>query len=426
MKRILFAAALALAMQASAADKWTVVWTGSTHGPYPAGNPVAQPDLSKILPGNTAEDMSLRMIVKPGLWTKRVRIRFSNIFGDKPLTLDGAFAGVHGSAGMLLTGTNTPVKFNGGKTTVTIPPGELLFSDAVDLRLPKGLDLTDRHMAVSFHIAGNSGPLTWHAKALKTSYLTASRGGSHGAEESADAFPFTTTSLFVVDAVEAMAPASTRVVMGFGDSITDGTNSTINGDDRWPDFLTHRLRAAKTPGVVVVNAGIGGNRVISPAKYDPAKPIAGGPSALERLERDVLSLGGITTVVWLEGINDLGAGLPPAAIIEGFKQGVQRMKSKGIRVLGATVTSALGSNGASGTPEKDMQRKTINDFIRTGGLFDAVVDFDAATLDKALGTLKPEYQPNSSIGGPGDKLHPNRAGYQTMANAIDLKVLFTR
>lgn len=426
MKRILFIAALLLTVQAVAADKWTVVWTGSTHGPYPAGNPVAQPDLSKILPGNTAEDMTLRMIVKPGLWTKRMRIRFSNVFGNKPLTLDGAFAGVHGSAGTLLTGTNSPIRFNGGKTAVTIPPGELLFSDPVDLTLPKNLDLTDRHMAVSFHVAGNSGPLTWHAKAIRTSYLTPSRGGSHGAEESADAFPFTTTSWFIVDAVEAMAPASTRVVMGFGDSITDGTNSTINGDDRWPDFLTHRLRAAKTPGVVVVNAGIGGNRAITPAKYDPAKPISGGPSALERLDRDVLSLGGITTVVWLEGINDLAAGSTPTAIIDGFKQGVQRMKAKGIRVVGATVTSALTSTGASGTPEKDAQRKAINDFIRTGGLFDAVADFDAATLDKTLGTLKPEYQPTSSIGGPGDRLHPNRAGYQAMANSLDLKTLFAR
>lgn len=425
MKRVI-AIAFMLAMQALAADKWAVVWTGSSHGPYPAGNPVAQPDLSKILTGNTAENMTMRMVVKPGLWGKRVRIRFSNVFGDKPLTLDGAFAGVHASAGALLPGTNSPVRFHGGQTSVTLQPGELLFSDPVELKQSKHSDRTDRRMAISFHIAGNSGPLTWHAKSLTTSYLTPSRGGSHGAEETAEAFPFTTTSWFIVDAVEAMVPASTRVVMGFGDSITDGTNSTINGDDRWPDFLAHRLRAAKTLGVVVVNAGIGGNQVIGPAKYDPAKPIGGGPSALDRLERDVLSLGGITTVVWLEGINDLGADAPPAAIIDGFKQGVERMRKKGIRVVGATVTSALTATSASGTPEKDVQRRAVNDFIRTGGLFDAVADFDAATLDKQTGALKPEFQPSSSVGGPGDRLHPNRAGYQAMANSIDLKTLFAR
>ncbi len=423
MKRFLLLAAFA-ALPLLAADKWVAVWAGSTHGPYPSGNPVAQPELGKILAGNTAEDMTMRMIVKPGLWSQKLRIRFSNVLGDRPLTLDGAFAGVHGSAGNLLPGTNRPVKFHGGKTTVTLAPGELIFSDPVDL--PKAADLTDRRLAISFHVVGNSGPLTWHAKSLTTSYLSASRAGSHGSEETADSFPFTTTSWFVVDAVEAMAPANTRVIMGFGDSITDGTASTINGDDRWPDFLTHRLRAAKTPGVVVVNAGIGGNRVVSPEHYDKTKPIAGGPSALERLERDVLSLSGITTVIWLEGINDLGANIPPDAIIDGFKQGVARMKQKGIRVIGATVTSALTATSSAGTPEKDAQRKTINAFIRTGGLFDAMADFDAATLDPPTGALKPEFQPNSSTGGPGDRLHPNRAGYQAMANSIDLKTLLPR
>ena len=124
--KCVIAVAFMLAVQAHAADKWAVVWTGSSHGPYPAGNPVAQPDLSKILAGNTAADMTMRMVVKPGLWGKRVRLRFSNVFGDKPLTLDGAFAGVHASAGALLPGTNSPIRFQGGKTSVTLQPGELL------------------------------------------------------------------------------------------------------------------------------------------------------------------------------------------------------------------------------------------------------------------------------------------------------------
>jgi lysophospholipase L1-like esterase len=318
------------------------------------------------------------------------------------------------------------VKFNGGKDSVVIAPGELVFSDPIEFSFVKpGNDLRERKMAVSFHIGGDSGPLTFHAKAMSTSYLSASGAGSHGGEESADAFPFTTTSWFVVDAVEAMVPSTTRIVMGFGDSITDGTNSTINGDDRWPDFLARRLAVLPGGPFVIVNAGIGGNRVIGPDPYDKTKPFSGGPSALDRLERDVLSLAGVNTVIWLEGINDLGAPAAPAdAVIAGYRRGVERMKKKGIRVIGATITSALTTASASGSPDADARRKAINTFIRTGGLFDAVADFDAATLDPQSGTLKLPFQPNVSTGGPGDRIHPNRAGYQAMANSIDLKTLF--
>ncbi|MCU1326369.1 MAG: lysophospholipase L1-like esterase [Bryobacterales bacterium] len=431
MKQVVIAllalAAIPTAMLA-APEKWVLVWTGSTHGPYPAGNAVAQPDLSDVLRNNTAQDQTLRMVVKPGLWGHRVRLRFSNVFGSAPLTLDGVYVGIHASGGTILPGTNRPVRFNGGKASVTIAPGALLFSDPVDLNFAKpSADLRERKMAISFHVDGNSGPLTFHAKAMSTSYLSASGAGSHGGEESADAFPFTTTSWFVVDAVEAMAPSATRVVVGFGDSITDGTNSTINGDDRWPDFLAQRLRGFPGAPVVVVNAGIGGNQVLGPATYDKAKPFNGGPAALQRLERDVLSLAGVNIVIWLEAINDLGAPAATSeAVIAGYRQGVERMKQKGIRVIGATVTSALTTAIAAVTPDADKRRKAINDFIRTGKLFDAVADFDAATVDPQSGTLKLPFQPNVSVGGPGDRIHPNRAGYQAMANSIDLKTLFAR
>ena len=432
MKRFAAAAAALLTMMlaahavaATGKEKWVAVWTGSGHGPYPAGNAVAQPDLRDVLRGNVASDQTMRMIVRPALWTHRVRLRFSNAFGSVPLSIDGVYAGVHAFGGALQPGTNREVRFS-GRTGAVIAPGALIVSDPVDLNYVKNAaDFAGRKMAVSFHIAGDSGPLTWHAKAMSTSYLSAASGGSHGAEESADAFPFTTTSWFVVDAIEAVTPPSTRVVMGFGDSITDGTNSTINGDDRWPDFLAARVRNLPGGPVVVVNAGIGGNRIIGPAAYDKANPFSGGPAALDRLERDVLSLAGIDTVIWLEGINDLGApGESASAIIEGFRKGVERMKKKGIRVIGATVTSALTATSASGTADVDRRRREVNDFIRSGGLFDAVADFDAATLDSNTGALKGAYQPNSSIGGAGDKLHPNRAGYQAMANSIDLKTLF--
>jgi lysophospholipase L1-like esterase len=172
--------------------------------------------------------------------------------------------------------------------------------------------------------------------------------------------------------------------------------------------------------VAVVNAGIGGNRITGPETYSPQTPFAGGPSALERLERDVLGLSGLSTVIWLEGINDLSAGATAEAVIEGLRQGVARLRARGVRVIGATITAALGAAGLAGTAEVDVRRQTVNTFIRTSGIFDAVADFDRATLDPSTGALRAEFQPGSTTGGPGDRLHPNRAGYQAMASSIDL------
>ncbi|MDE3197455.1 MAG: lysophospholipase, partial [Acidobacteriota bacterium] len=228
---------------------------------------------------------------------------------------------------------------------------------------------------------------------------------------------------YLLDGVEAMAPAGTEAIAAFGDSITDGTNSTINGDDRWPDVLSQRVHAAMGTRAAVVNTGIGGNRIIGPEPYDLGKPFSGGPSALDRLDRDVLSIAGLKAVIWLEGINDLGAGSSAEDIVAGMRRGVERLHEHHIKVIGATIISALTSTPTQGTPEVDAKRQTINRFIRTGGVFDGVADFDAATLDAKTGALKAEFQPGSSTGGPGDRLHPNRAGYQAMARAIDLSLL---
>jgi lysophospholipase L1-like esterase len=195
----------------------------------------------------------------------------------------------------------------------------------------------------------------------------------------------------------------------------------LNGDDRYPDVLSRRLHAAYGARIVVVNAGIGGNQVIGPARYTPDEPFAGGPAAGDRLDRDVMSLGGVTHVLWMEGINDLArnkGGAQP--VIAGFKDGVAKLRAQKIKVIGGTLPTALGSTSAAhGSPEVDKERRAINDYVRAAGSFDGVADFDAATLDRATGGLKAEYQPNSTTGGPGDKLHPNRAGYTAMANAID-------
>jgi lysophospholipase L1-like esterase len=368
-----------------------------------------------------AVDQSFRLIVRPDLWGDRVRIRLANTFGAQSITFDGIYVGVAATGGNIVKGTNRAVVFN-GQPTVAIAPGASAYSDAVDLKLPSGALTEGRKLAVSFHVTGPTGPMTWHAKALQTSYLSRPRSGSHTKSEDDAAFPYTTTSWYFLDAVDVMAPANTVVVCAFGDSITDGTLSTLNGDDRWPDVLSRRLHAAYGNRVSVVNAGIGGNRILTPDSYPPPQPFSGGPSALQRLERDVLGLSGVSAVVLLEGINDISAGATADAIIAGMKELVARVKAKGIKIVGATITPSLTATGNSGTPDANARRQAVNAFIRTGGLFDAVADFDAATVDPNTGALRAEFVPNSTIGGAGDRLHPNRAGYQAMGSAVDVKI----
>ena len=413
-------------------EKWVTSWTGSVQGPYPIGNPSAQPDLRFAFPSaeTGARDQSFRLIVRPGLWGRQVRLRFSNALGTRPVTFDGVHVGLQQGAATLVPGTNQPVSFAGGRAT-TVVPGGSVWSDAV--RLPFVLDpaspgLFGRRLAVSFHIAGESGPMTWHAKALTTSYVTAPGAGAKGAAEGEAEFRFSTASWYFLDALDMMAPEDARAIVALGDSITDGTASTINGDDRWPDVLARRLHAIHGNGIAVVNAGIGGNQVVGPAKYPPPQPFPGGPSARERLERDVLTLSGVAAVIWLEGINDFSENgkATVAAVEAGMRDIVGRIRARfaGVRVIGATLTSALNStNPNHGSSEEDDKRKALNRFIRSGGLFDAVVDFDAATIDPTTGELRPEFVPESTTGGPGDKIHPNRVGYLAMGMALDLDLL---
>jgi lysophospholipase L1-like esterase len=424
MSRIPMMLALAAGSLAAQPPKWVTTWAASVHGPYPVGNATVQPNLRFALPTPSAgaRDQTFRLIVRPDVWGGEARLRFSNVFGTKPLTLDGVFAATQLGGAAVAAGTNRAVHF-GGKQSVTIAPGDSAWSDAVAVAGGPG-----RKLAVSFHVAGESGPMTWHAKALQTSYLSAPGAGAMGAAEDEAAFPFTTTSWYFLDAVDMRLPAATQLIVALGDSITDGTASTLNGDDRWPDALSRRLHARYGDRVAIVNAGIGGNQVLGPAEYSAAHPFAGGPAARQRVDRDVLSLSGVSTIVWLEGINDFSRGVDATAeaVAEGMKETIAHVRSKapGVRVIGATVVSALGStNAAHGSDAEDEKRRKLNDWIRTSGAFDGVVDFDAATRDPQTGGLRPEFVPESTAGGAGDKLHPNRAGYLAMAMAVDLAIV---
>jgi lysophospholipase L1-like esterase len=422
------------AMGASAQQdqKWVVSWTGSAQGPYPVGNPSAQPDQRFAFPNaeTGANDQTFRLIVRPDIWGQQVRLRLTNVFGTRPLSLDGVFVALQLGGPAIVHGTNRPVTF-AGKDSVVIAPGASVWSDGVALpfvREAATTELAGRKLAVSFHVVGESGPMTWHAKALTTSYLTAPGAGSRGKNEDEAAFPYSTASWFFLDAVEMTAPPTSFAVVAFGDSITDGTASTMNGDDRWPDVLSRRLHAVHGDRVAVVNAGIGGNQIVGPAEYGPQKPFRGGPSARSRIDRDLLDLSGVGALIWLEGINDFSrngnATLDTVQKTMREVVGHIRAKRPDIRLIGATVVTALGSSSAAhGFPEQDAKRKALNEYIRTSGLFDGVADFDKATLDPGSGSLKGEFVPESTTGGAGDKLHPNRAGYLAMGMAIDLDLL---
>jgi len=207
---LVFLCCLTASVSAQSGQKWATSWAASAHGPYPSGNASAQPALRFAFPdaATGARDQTLRLIVQPAIWGRQTRLRLSNVFGTKPVTFDGVFAGLHWSSAAVVPGTNQPVKFS-RKSSVTVPPGESVWSDAVSLPFANQ-DLTGRKLAVSLHIDGESGPMTWHAKALQTSYLTPPGAGSKGQAEDEAAFPFSTTSWYFLDAVDMMAPADTR------------------------------------------------------------------------------------------------------------------------------------------------------------------------------------------------------------------------
>jgi lysophospholipase L1-like esterase len=375
-----------------------------------------------------AKNQSFRMMVKPELWSPQTRVRLSNALGTQPVTFSDVYIGLQLGSAELVAGTNQAATFK-GKKSVTVPAGESVWTDSVDLTFVNKSSqkfLEGKKLAVSFYIPDSSGPMTWHAKALTTSYLTPPDGGAQSKNESETAFSFSTASWFFLDAVDMKAASDTKVVVAFGDSITDGTASTMNGDDRWPDVLARRLKHQYGNKVVILNAGIGGNQIAGPAEYSPEKPFAGGPSSSMRLERDVLSLSGVNTLIWLEGINDFSKNgmAAPEKVIAQLTEGVKRLNNAGIRVIGATVGSALGSTSAAhGFPAQDEKRQTLNHFIRSSNIFAGVIDFDAVTLDPTTGQMRPEFVPDSTVGGVGDKLHPNRVGYHAMGNAIDLDLV---
>jgi lysophospholipase L1-like esterase len=422
-------------------QRWVATWATSPAtffqyvppvAPAPPGPPTTfapaniQPDQGYPFPDANsagATDQTFRTIVKPDLWGTKMRFRFSNVFGSQAVTFGAVTVALQEYSGNLVGGTVTPVTFS-GKKSVTIPAGQEIFSDGISLSWVQGADdpgVQGRNLAVSYAVEGDSGPMNFHSSAFVTSYITGPGSGDHTGDLDVFAFEFTTTSWFFLDAVDVMAPSDTGVVCAFGDSITDGTHSTLNINDRWMNTLSRRLHNAYGNKISIVNEAIAGNRVVNPVVPNSTS----GPAAVDRLDRDVLGLSGLTHVIWLEGINDIGAGTTTDAIIAGYQNVVGRLHAKGIKVYGATLTSALGISGVDmgdNGPGHDASRMVLNAFIRSSGLYDGVEDFDAATLDPSTGNMMAEFLPNSTFTQlPWDYLHPNHAGYLAMGEAVDIQ-----
>jgi lysophospholipase L1-like esterase len=398
-------------------QRWVTTWTTAN----------AASDLPTVFSNQT-----IREIVHTTIGGSAVRIRLSNTFGTRAIRLDAVFiglqkvglqeGGLQEDGAALVLRSNHEVTF-GGSRSIAIPEGAEALSDPISFSVG-----SEQNLAISLFTAGETGPATVHGSAFQTNYI--SGAGNFAAEEGANAFAMatgsvatgskTTGSWYFLSAVEVLAPADVKgAVVALGDSITDGASSRSDKNERWTDVLARRLLAGQTK-IAVLNAGIGGNRVLTSSP-------CWGQNALARLGRDVLAQAGIEAVILFEGTNDIGQPDAPATdtnpcrsrtqvtadeIIAGYKQIIARTHARGLKIFGATILPYQGFGAWTATGE--AKRVAVNQWIRTSGTFDGIIDFDAALCDPATPSrMAPQYD-------SGDHLHPGPAGHEAMGNAVDL------
>lgn len=423
------AVALALALLAlqpplpaqSAGERWVGTWSTAEVGrpqtpPPPA--PAPPPFMPNQCPPAAAPaatfmhvtNQTLRQIVHTSLGGSRIRVVLSNRFGTMPLAIGAAHVALRDTDSAIQQASGRPLTFS-GQPTFTIPPGAVAYSDPVNLAVPQMSDL-----AIDVYLPGTTdaaAPTTMHAGAFQTSYVSPT--GNHAG---AARLPVsgTTQNWFVLHRVDVLAPASVGGLVAFGDSITDGTRSTPDTNNRWPDHLVRRMLAQPPIRMGVMNAAIAGNRVLSNGAFQA------GINALARFDEHALAQPGVTHVVFMEGINDIGNArenpAPSAAdIIAGHTQIIERARARGLKIYGATLTPFWGA--AYYTEVGEAKRQAVNAWIRTSKAYDGVVDFDKATRDPN--------DPRKFLAAYDscDHLHPNDAGYKAMADAVDLTLLRT-
>jgi lysophospholipase L1-like esterase len=437
---------LLLSLSATAAyaaappDHWVGTWAAATvAAPVRVGPPNGAPALSPVItpptaaapalaatpdatpspaslparvagPGYGAADTTYREIVHVSLGGPTVRVVFTNEFGADPLTIGAAHVAVSEGGSSINLVSAGGLTF-GGHPSVIVPPGAVMVSDPVTMKLPAGADL-----AVSFFLPQQPIKVaSIHGFANQTSYTAT--GNVVGAK-TLDS-PREIASWPFLKSVDVKVSAASAAIVAFGDSITDGTGSLKNTNTRWPDALARRLQAdKKTTDLGVLNEGIGGNRIL----HDVT-----GPSALARFDRDVLAQAGVKYVIMLESINDIGHSQDPVKpydvitaddLILGFSQLAERAHTHGIKFFAATVLPYGGAKYAS--PSGDAMRQAVNQWIRTTNLIDGFIDMEKATQDPANPTM---YLPADDM---GDHLHPSTAGHKAMADSIDLKLFLSK
>jgi lysophospholipase L1-like esterase len=351
-------------------------------------------------------DQTLRQVVRISVGGDTLRVRFSNLYGTKPLVIGAASIGLSAGNAAVRPGTSRVLAF-GGSSSIIVPPGAPALSDPVVLHAPP---LTD--MVISLWLPDSTAATTAHATAMATTFV--STAGNH-TEETTLPTDTTSRSWYFLTGVSVTAPEDAAAVVTLGNSITDGWGSTVDANARWPNVLAARLQARPDLAhVAVLDEGISGNRLL----HHEA-----GPNALSRFDRDVLAQPGVRWVVVLEGINDIGwsllkghatEGVSAAEIIRAHRQLIARAHQAGLKIYGATLTPFEGAGYA--TPEGEAKREAVNRWIRTSGEYDGVIDFDEAVRDP----VHPErfLPPYDS----GDHLHPSDAGYKAMGDAIDLRL----
>lgn len=394
----------------SSSGHWVSTWSTAVHAPLPFPN---------LPPSPVFENQTVRMVVRPTIGGQRLRIRFSNAFGTTALKIGSAHVALVSKAPAIEVGSDRALTF-GGRASVSIPPGAPILSDPVDLTVHPFSEL-----AVSVYLPEKTATSSVHFWAQHDSYI--SESGDFTAKDDIPN-PTTKTSWYWLADVEVWTPDHTSALVTLGDSITDGVGAKQGEYSDWPDLLAKRLsEGLKSPALSVVNEGIGGNRIL----HDGA-----GVSVLTRFDRDVLSQPGISSLIVLEGINDVGfphlkPRLPNGTLLKdlpftheavsaedlivGLQQIIERAHQHGIRVFGATLTPFEGADYYS--EEGEAIRQSVNQWIRTSHAFDDVFDFDAAVRDPGHPTqFRDGYH-------SGDHLHPNATGYKAMADTVDLAVL---
>jgi lysophospholipase L1-like esterase len=371
---------------------WVGTWSAAPQLTEPRNLPPA--------PGLTSN--TLRQVVHVSIGGKQLKFHFSNAFGTNPVTMNAVHLADSAGGSEIFPATDKALAFQ-GVSSVTIPPGQVVVSDPFDFDLAPLTNVT-----VTIYFGNTSPAVTGHPGSRTTSYVQT------GDAVSASDLPAAakTAHWYILTGIDVVAENESRAVVILGDSITDGRGSTTDGNNRWPDNLARRLHAnASTSKVAVLNQGIGGNTIVRGGL---------GPTALLRFDRDVLGQSAVRWLIVFEGVNDIGGSRGNNAqtvatnLVAAYEQFIEKAHAQNIRVYGATITP-FGKSFYD-RPGHETARQTVNDWIRTNGKFDAVIDFDAAVRDPANpANLLPAYD-------TGDHLHLNVPGYQSMADAIDLSL----